>query len=254
VRQLGGAVDPRIEQRRIEISRRRGRRRLAMVAAIGALTVAGLGAWFVLHSGLTSAKVVVVVGSEHTPASQVIAVAGLKGKPPLLDVDPGAVAARVERLPWVRTAVVSRRWPDGVRIVVTERTPVAVASAGASWAEVDRTGRVLDVSTARPPGLPQVEAAGHSGPPGTRLRGAARPLLVVSSQLPAAFVAQVASVAESGGQVRLQLTTPISVLLGDPTQLGAKYAAVAAVLAHAVLHPGDVVDVTVPRSPVIAGP
>ncbi len=34
--------------------------------------------------------------------------------------------ARLERLPWVRTAVVSRVLPDGIRVRITERVPRAV--------------------------------------------------------------------------------------------------------------------------------
>ena len=35
----------------------------------------------------------------------------------------GAVSARIEQLPWVRSATVPVNWPDGVHIAVTERCP-----------------------------------------------------------------------------------------------------------------------------------
>lgn len=41
-------------------------------------------------------------------------------------LDLAAVSAEIERLPWVRTAVVSRVLPDGLRVRVTERQPLAV--------------------------------------------------------------------------------------------------------------------------------
>lgn len=60
-----------------------------------------------------------------------------------LDVDIRAVKARIERLPWIETAVVSRVLPDGLDVVVRERKPVAVwTEDGRDWL-VDRTGRRL---------------------------------------------------------------------------------------------------------------
>jgi cell division protein FtsQ len=48
--------------------------------------------------------------------------------------------ARLERLPWVRTAVVSRVLPDGIRVRITERVPRAVvrtASGRFRWIDED---------------------------------------------------------------------------------------------------------------------
>jgi len=251
-----GAIDPRIERRRMDVTRRRSRRRLAAVTSLAALGCLVVGGWFLLHSSLMSARVVTVVGASHTPRGEVVTAAGLDGRPPLLDVVPGAAETRIEQLPWVLRATVSRQWPDGVRIAVTERTPVAVVASGTSrWAEVDRSGRVLEIVSTPPTGLPQLAISGTPGVSGSELGQSARPGLAVVASLPPAFVAQVVSVdAKTGDQLRLQLTTPISVLLGGPVQLPAKYSDVASILAHAVLHPGDVIDVTVPGSPVVAGP
>lgn len=48
--------------------------------------------------------------------------------------------ARLEKLPWVRTAVVSRVLPDGVRVRITERVPRAVARTASGrfrWVDED---------------------------------------------------------------------------------------------------------------------
>jgi cell division septal protein FtsQ len=48
--------------------------------------------------------------------------------------------ARLEKLPWVRTAVVSRVLPDGVRVRITERVPRAVARTASGrfrWVDDD---------------------------------------------------------------------------------------------------------------------
>ena len=56
------------------------------------------------------------------------------------NADLGAVAAHLERLPWVRTAVVSRVLPDGIRVRIAERVPRAVvrtASGRFRWVDED---------------------------------------------------------------------------------------------------------------------
>jgi hypothetical protein len=50
------------------------------------------------------------------------------------------------------------------------------------------------------------------------------------------------------------MTTPVSFILGVPTQLHAKFVAVASVIAHETLRPGDVVDVSVPGALAVTGP
>jgi cell division protein FtsQ len=54
--------------------------------------------------------------------------------------DLAAVSTQLERLPWVRTAVVTRLLPDGVRVRITERVPRAVVRTSAGrffWVDDD---------------------------------------------------------------------------------------------------------------------
>ncbi len=259
-RHAGGAasMDPRIARRREDIARRRSRRRTRVLLAIVVVAALGAGAWSLLHTGLFAARVVTVVGSSETPSARVIAAAGLARQPPLVDVDPGAASAAVERLPWVASATVVRHWPDAVVITVRQRTPVAVVTrpaapgAPATWDEVDATGRVLGVTAAPPSYLVHLGVPGVPGPPGSRLGQAARSGALVAATLPPAFAAQVTAVTVGPqGQVSLTLTTPVSVQLGTSAQLPAKYEDVAALLAGATLRAGDVIDVSVPGSPTV---
>jgi hypothetical protein len=50
------------------------------------------------------------------------------------------------------------------------------------------------------------------------------------------------------------MTTPVSFLLGPATNLNAKFVAIASVIAHGTLAPGDVVDVTVPDELAVTPP
>jgi hypothetical protein len=82
-------------------------------------------------------------------------------------------------------------------------------------------------------------------------RGAA----YVASQLPRAFDTQVSIISDDAkGSVTLQMTTPVTFILGPPTDLHAKFVAVASVIAHSTLVPGDVVDVTVPDELAVTPP
>ncbi len=54
--------------------------------------------------------------------------------------DLNGIADRLEHLPWVRTAVVSRVLPDGIRVRITERSPRAVVRTSAGrfrWVDED---------------------------------------------------------------------------------------------------------------------
>ena len=54
--------------------------------------------------------------------------------------DLAGITARLERLPWVKTAVVSRVLPDGIRVRISERVPRAVARTGSGrfrWVDED---------------------------------------------------------------------------------------------------------------------
>ncbi|HEX3946459.1 MAG TPA: FtsQ-type POTRA domain-containing protein [Acidimicrobiales bacterium] len=279
-------MDPRIRERRTAVVRAASRRRRRILLAAVILVALVVGGWFLLHTKILAARVVIVVGSTHVPDARIVDAAGLAAQPPMVDVDTGAAAARLEQLPWVATATVSRQWPDGVRIAVTERTPVAAVSttaqsttagqtstgqsstgqspAGtttptttpttppvASWALVDRTGRVLADGASPPAGLVHLAGPASPGPPGSVLRSAG-PGLVVAASLPKAFAGQVTEVdVGSDGQVTLKLTSPVTVNLGTTAQLQDKYEDVAAILAGASLVDGDVIDVSVPESPLV---
>ena len=254
------AIDPRIHERRVEVARREGRRRLAWIGGIAALLAAGGLLLAVLHTPWMSAQVVTVTGQHpNTSTTAIEAAAGLAGHPPLINVDTGAVASRVERLPYVARAAVQREWPDGVRIAVTERVAtLQMAGPGSRWSVLDAEGRTLGTVPARIPGLPQLVVygppAGLAPPPvGHTLAGPADAALTVARTLPLAFSGQVLAVAGApDATVSLTLNSGLTVLLGATDSLTAKYEDVAAIIAHASLAGAKTIDVTVPQSPTVS--
>jgi cell division protein FtsQ len=257
-------ADPRLTQRRQQIARSKTRRRVIIVGVVFSVVLAAGGGWALLHTSLFSAKTVTVSGATHESDAQVVAAAGLQHHPALISIDAGAAEAGIDALAWVKTSSVSLHWPSTVKITVTERTPVAIVSSGADVALVDASGRVLVYQHA--PTAPEAASLAKglipivTAKPITMAVGSSVPdwvhgSLQVAGSLPLAFKGQVAQIhANADGTVTLQLTTPVSVTMGTATQLEQKYSDIASVIAGATLHPGDVLDVTVPQASTITGP
>lgn len=248
-------IDPRIRQRRVQVRREEGRRRLHVLTA--SLTVAGLLA---AGAGLTRSPVldldyVDVRGAEKTPREALLRATGLDGHPLMVEIHTDRVVRLAEALPWVKEATARRQWPGTVRIEVTERAPAAVVPVdnGRRWAVVDVTGRILEVGAAKPAGLPAIGNVGNVGRPGSSIAPEAADSLSVAAMLPRSLRPRVADVATgAGGEVELQLVPPGGVVrLGAVEALDEKFAALATLLEKVDLAKLEVIDVRVPRAPVL---
>lgn len=89
------------------------------------------GAWAGAHmiegtagAGFTLARIR-ASGHAKTPDSAIVEVLGLTAGAPLFGLEMQELRERVEALPWVRRAVVTRELPDTVRVYIEERVPVA---------------------------------------------------------------------------------------------------------------------------------
>ena len=248
--------DPRLSQRRAAVARSKTRRRLWIAGSIFVVLALVVGTWFLLHTSLFSAKTITVSGAVHESPAQVIAAAGLSAHPPLISINPADAETGIDQLGWVKSSHVSLHWPSTVNITVVERTPVASATSGSTMYLIDETGRILSISKTPVAGLVSLNVPdGTHFVVGTSLPLRVLPAASVAGSLPPAFKDQVAAViAHPDGTVSLQLTSPITITLGTTAQLDAKYRDIASVIAGATLHPGDVVDVSVPQASTITGP
>ncbi|MCL4423465.1 MAG: FtsQ-type POTRA domain-containing protein [Actinobacteria bacterium] len=253
-------MDPRIRARRIEVNRKRGRRRLHILMALVLITALVVLAWVVVHSPILEAEHVVVKGNVHTPTSEILAVSGLDTHPALLTMNSARMVARIESLPWVAHAALERSWPSGVVVTVKERTAVAELRDGPGWAEVDITGRVLTEGPSAVPGLVRLYSPGATTylAPGKWLPSTFRPALKAAAALPRSLLAEVAAFEPAPGRaVDMILTSPgaglrvsgVTVELGSVSQLQAKYEAVATLLARVNLAGVRTIDVSDPFSP-----
>jgi len=123
-----------------------------------------------------------------------------------MSVDLEKVRHRVEELPWVDRARIQRRWPDGLRIEITEQV------AAARWGEAGllNTRGELFLPNARhvPPELPRL-----TGPDGTQAQVAQR-YLAAQGRLIEAGMRLAALDLDARGAWQLELANGISVRLG----------------------------------------
>ena len=167
---------------------------------------------------------VIVTGTHLVPRSEVLAVAGVEPGTPLIRVNTAAVAARIDTIRQVRSAPVSRSWPDRVVIVVRERTvALALTAPGGGYDLVDSGGVVVQWAASRPADLPLYLTAA----PVSSLRGDPdlAAAAAVLGELPPWLRRSVASVtAPDPDQVTLHLAGGITVLWGGTDRAGAKAA------------------------------
>jgi cell division protein FtsQ len=239
-------IDPRIRARRVEVTRAAGRkrlRRILIVLGVVALAASALG---IVVSPLLDVDRVAVVGG-GARAAEIRAAAAIHPGAPLLLVDTGAVAGRVEGLSWIADARVSRDLPGTLRIVVRLRPPVAFAGRpDGRVAVVDPSGMVVALIDTAPGGLPALVTT--SVPPGPGHRIAPRAAARVAGAL-GPLTGRVARISVDHAQAALLLTDGTEVRLGGLDHVQQKSRAADAVLAAL---PARVVyvDVRVPSAPV----
>jgi cell division protein FtsQ len=242
-------VDPRMRSRRIAVQRDEGRRRLKrFTLVLGGLAVV-LAAYVATQTPLLDVDRLVVEGAAHTDAGDIRAAARVEPGDPMIGVDTGRAAARTEELPWVEHAEVVRRWPGTVEVRVTERSPAAVVEvAEGRVALVDPAGRILEVTTRPPAGLPVLTgdpgAIAEGGDLGADARAALDLLAAVAERLPGVVVAvstDLDAALTDGGIIRF----------GSTKQLDAKIVAVETVLDDVDVACLKLLDVRVPGSPAL---
>ncbi|HEX4978602.1 MAG TPA: FtsQ-type POTRA domain-containing protein [Acidimicrobiales bacterium] len=244
---------PRIRERRAEVRRDAGRRRLRILlnlAVTAGLVAAGFG---VTRSPLLDVDTVDIRGATHTPRVDVLDAAGLDERRAMLDLDVEAIERRVRSLPWVAEAHVRRDYPGTVAITLQERTPIAAVRGPGegSWALVDLAGRVLAEVGAVPPDLPVV-AGPAADAPGSTVPPATRGALAVLESLPEVLAGRIPQVdVADAGAVSLRLDGRIPVAFGPPVEAERKLVALATLVTRADLRRVSAIDVRVPAAPVL---
>jgi cell division protein FtsQ len=236
--------------RRFRIRRRTGAaprwRRWGILATVVAVALGTTG-WFVADSSLFALRYVTVQGTSRLTPGEVLSAAAVRDGSSLVRLDPGVVARRVERLAPVADAVVSRRWPHGLVIHVTERRPAAVVVTGGRAELLDNTGVAFASVATAPSRLVTVHVSGPvpgAGDP------AARTAMHVLAELPARIRARVSSLtARSVDNVSVKLADGTTVIWGSAADASTK----SAVLRTLMRRSAKVYDVSTPAVAVTRG-
>jgi cell division septal protein FtsQ len=240
----GGADEETVQLERKLFRRRRRWGRLRRVRPLVALVLAVLlvaaGVWAVWFSPLLAANHVDVTGTRALAPVVVRNAAQVPLGHPLARVDLNAVRTRVAALPEVKDVRVTRAWPHGVSIRVTERTAVAVVPRGSGFQGLAADGVLFRTYDARPPGLPVVRDL-----PGADTEARREAARVVGS-LPAAVLSRVDHVSvRTIDDIQLVMRSGRQVMWGDSTQSVQK----AEVLTALMRLKSSEIDVRVPGRP-----
>jgi cell division protein FtsQ len=163
--------------------------RTLILAAAALVLLAAVGTWLVAFSAVFGVKTVTVRGTTELTPAAVRSAADIKTGTPLLRLDTGAVARRIEALPDVASVAVQTHLPSTVVISVTERIAVGYLEVGNDYVLVDKTGDQFRRSSSKPSRLPLFAV-----PSGTTARATGQAVATVAASLPRSLLAKVASI------------------------------------------------------------
>ena len=230
--------------------RAKGRRRLRLLLLIIAVLSLGVGGYFLSKSSLFDVDEIVIEGVSTELEGEVREAADINKGKPLLEVDISSSSKRIEAIPWVREARISRSWGGTITIRVSTREPVAAFLSEEGWVVIDIEGRVLDKEDELPYDLLPIEEEVGSLSIGEWAPEQVIPLIQVAGTISTELVGDVSSI-KGGNQIELLLFGGGKILFGDSSDIEEKALAAATILSQvdqsSVLH----IDVRAPLTPVL---
>ena len=217
-----------------ELAARRSARRVAVGA--GAIGLIAVLVWVVVFSSVLGAKRVAVHGAHAVPVNRIVSAADVPHGRPLLRLDTGGIARRVEALPDVAAVSVHVSYPSTVVITVTERVAVGYLDDGGKAILIDKSGRQFRTVAAAPSALPRFDV-----PAGDTATGQA--IATVAGALTPALLGRLTSIgASDSSAITLRLRDGRTVRWGSAERSADKALVLPALLARA----GTTFDVSNP--------
>ncbi len=118
---------------------------------------------FFIHNTALSADLrlteVYVRGREKTPAKELLEALNVERGMPITAIDIQATREKIQRLPWVKTVHIERRFPHILYIRLTERTAIAVWQHKGVYRPIDSEGQPIETFVKKLNGLPLIVGA-----------------------------------------------------------------------------------------------
>lgn len=226
-------------------SDRRSRRRallLKTVVPLLVLVLVAVAIWVVGFSSAFAVGRVEVSGNRTVAATAVEQAARVPVGEPLVRLDLAAITQRVESIRGIQSARVSRDWPSGVRIEVTERTPVFAIEQSDGYLLIDGHGVGYRTVDSKPAGMAVATIHGADDP--ALLTDVAQ----VAAALPAGIRSELVTIsAGTPDSIQLNLTKGRTVVWGSAERSADK----AKVLAALLKHRDSSYDVSAPDTPAV---
>ena len=226
-----------------------------VIVLLTACVVIGVGAFILLGvSPLLQIDRVEVHGLHRVTLMEVEKFLGVEQGDSILSTDSANARERIEMIPGVKEAHVSRSLVGGVVTVnITEHRPIALAMTQQSyWALVAEDGTVLSPGMKLPPELPRLSGIRAAGVPGSSLESDSSSLISLLVLMSPEMIEEFLALRlEDKGEIAGTLNNSTEVLFGDNRRLGAKVVSLAATFGHLekLEKKAQLIDVAVPSVP-----
>lgn len=116
-----------------------------LLIAIALFPARKIGHQLLAWSGQIGFRVedIYVEGRIKTPREQLLSALAIARGDAIFAIDLTEARKRIEEIPWVRSAVIERRLPDQIHLLITERQPIALWQSKGRYFLVDHDGQIV---------------------------------------------------------------------------------------------------------------
>lgn len=226
---MSQVIDRRIAERRRLVTESDARRRMRWLVVLLLLaSISGLGGWVVFQSSYLAIAEITVDGEQQSRAREIVAGQGVEIGLATIRVRPGALEAALLEDPWIAAAEVRVTWPGTVSVQILEHEASSWVEAEGVWLLTTAEGSVVEAAATPRDGRPRISVGTGVTAPGQSVDAAAIAALEFIGLLPASL-AQDAVVMGTAEELTAQVSGH-GVVLGYPADMGAKAAALIALL------------------------
>lgn len=244
---------PRFLRRRTGVREHRARRHVRRTLWILLLVAVAWAVAWVAQSPLFSVAIIEVEGVGNANVAAVLEANDVYPGRPLVLIRTGAVEAALKTDPWVKESSVQRRFPDRIEVHVTERVEVAVVPVVDGWRTVADDGRVMAAVAKAPSHLARVTSdVAYDTSDTETVSETMFGVVEFLAGLPQEVLART-TIAAAGPELVASVEDH-TVRLGTASNMAAKAAALAAVLADSRLASNAIIDLIAPARPAVSSP